>query len=204
MNYYTFIRFYNQYDSRQSFKYELKVMYKNTTQGYGHITKLLHWLSAMVIFTLFGLGFWMVDLTYYSEWYKIAPHWHKSIGILLLIATLIRLVWRSSNVKPDAIVTHSPVVRKGAHIAHFLLYGLLLVLMCSGYLISTADGRAISVFDWLDVPALGELFSNQEDISGIIHEYVAYILISTAVLHALAAIKHHVIDKDATLTRMFK
>ena len=85
-----------------------------------------------------------------------------------------------------------------------MLYGLLLVLMCSGYLISTADGRAISVFNWFDVPALGELFSNQEDISGLIHEYVAYILISIAVLHALAAIKHHVIDKDATLTRMFK
>ena len=179
-------------------------MYKNTTQGYGRITKLLHWLSAIAIFVLFGLGFWMVDLTYYSEWYRTAPHWHKSVGILLLIATLLRLVWRKINIKPDAIDTHSAVVRKSTHIAHFMLYGLLLVLMCSGYLISTADGRAISVFNWFDVPALGELFSNQEDISGLIHEYVAYILISIAVLHALAAIKHHVIDKDATLTRMFK
>ncbi|WDE04171.1 cytochrome b [Thalassomonas viridans] len=179
-------------------------MYKNTTQGYGRIAKLFHWLSAVVIFALFGLGFWMVDLTYYSEWYKTAPHWHKSIGILLLIATVLRLVWRKINITPDAIETHSVAVRKSAHIAHVLLYGLLLVLMCSGYLISTADGRAISVFNWFDVPALGKLFSNQEDISGIVHEYAAYILISTAVLHALAAIKHHVIDKDATLTRMFK
>ena len=179
-------------------------MYKNTTQGYGRITKILHWLSAIVVFALFALGFWMVDLTYYSQWYKTAPYWHKSIGIILFIATLLRLIWRAVNAKPDAIASHSPMVRKSAHLAHIILYTLLLVLMISGYLISTADGRAITVFNWLDVPALGELFSDQEDISGLIHEYSAYILISTAVLHALAAIKHHVIDKDATLQRMLK
>ena len=74
--------------------------------------------------------------------------------------------------------------------------------MISGYLMSTSDNRAIEIFNWFSVPALGELFANQEDISGMIHEYAAYILIAVSAIHALAAMKHHIIDKDETLKRM--
>jgi len=179
-------------------------MWKNTEFGYGHITKLIHWLSALTVFGLFGVGFWMVDLTYYSEWYKTAPHWHKSVGILLFMVTLFRLGWRCYNTSPTAINSHSTFTKTAASLGHLALYLLLLVLMFSGYLISTADERSIEVFTWFEVPALGELFDDQADISGLIHEYVAYSLIGLSVLHALAAIKHHFIDKDQTLTRMLR
>jgi len=177
-------------------------MWKNTDNSYGTIAKLLHWLSALVIFALFALGFWMVDLTYYSQWYKTAPHWHKSIGILLFIATFFRLIWRKYNVSPVSVETHSKLVQAGAKLAHGLIYILLVFLMISGYLISTADDRAIEVFDWFEVMAFGELFDKQADIAGIIHQYVAYGLIAFSLLHGFAAIKHHVIDKDETLKRM--
>lgn len=74
--------------------------------------------------------------------------------------------------------------------------------MISGYLISTEDGRPIAVFGWFSVPALGALFDNQADIAGLVHEYVAYSLITLALLHAVAALKHHFFDKDHTLKRM--
>jgi len=177
-------------------------MLKNTENKYGIIAKTLHWISALTVLGLFVVGYWMVDLTYYSEWYKTAPLWHKSIGVLLLIASLFRLFWRFYSPAPKAITSHSKQVKLSSSLAHIAIYILLFTLMTSGYLISTADGRGIAVFNWFSVPTLGEIFSEQADIAGLIHKYVAYALIALSLLHAVAAVKHHVIDKDDTLKRM--
>ena len=74
--------------------------------------------------------------------------------------------------------------------------------MFSGYLISTADGRGVSVFGLFEVPASLTGIPDQEDVAGVLHEWLAWGLIILAGLHALAAIKHHFIDRDATLSRM--
>jgi cytochrome b561 len=76
------------------------------------------------------------------------------------------------------------------------------VLMIAGYLISTADGKGIIVFDLFEVPALYTGIPNQEDLAGLVHEYLAWTLVVFAGLHALAALKHHYIDRDVTLLRM--
>jgi cytochrome b561 len=179
-------------------------MLKNTKQKFGLVTKLFHWLSAMTIFGLFALGYWMVDLDYYSEWYQTAPHWHESIGLLLLVITIARLIWRTINIKPAAVETHTIMEQRSSAIVHVVLYLLLILMMFSGYLIPTADDRVISVFTWFDVPSLGQLFAEQEEVAGTIHKYGSYTIISIAVIHALAALKHHLIDKDDTLIRMIK
>lgn len=177
-------------------------MTKQAINSYPLVSKLSHWISAITIIGLFALGFWMVDLTYYSSWYKTAPHWHKSIGILLLLATVVRLVYKLKQPKVLPVASHSKLVKKASKFTHIMLYLMMITLMISGYLISTADGRAIEVFNWFSVASLGELFTNQEDISGLVHKYLAYSLIALVVVHAVAAIKHHVIDKDDTLKRM--
>ena len=177
-------------------------MIKNSTTQYGVMAKILHWVSALAVIALFILGFWMVDLTYYSQWYKTAPLWHKSVGILLFIVSFFRVFWRFYDSAPQPLASHSKQVKLASTLVHKAIYVLLFSLLTSGYLISTADGRAIEVFNWFNVPGLGELFSNQADIAGLIHEYIAYTLIGLSLLHALAAIKHHVIDKDETLKRM--
>lgn len=74
--------------------------------------------------------------------------------------------------------------------------------MITGYLISTADGRGIEIFEFITIPAYGAIIENQEDIAGLVHKWLAYSLIMLAILHALAALKHHLIDKDNTLNRM--
>jgi cytochrome b561 len=79
----------------------------------------------------------------------------------------------------------------------------MLALFISGYLISTADGRAIEVFGWFELPATLTLV-NQEDVAGVIHWGLAWTLMATVALHAVAAIKHHWLDKDKTLVRMLK
>lgn len=177
-------------------------MLRNSNQTYGLVTIGLHWLSALAVIGLFALGLWMVELTYYSSWYKTAPDIHKSVGVLLLMATLFRLIWRACSVQPEAEPSHKAWEKRAASIAHLGLYTLLLVIMFAGLLISTADGRGVMVFNWFELPAIGELFENQADIAGLIHEYAAYSLIGLVVVHAAGAIKHHVIDKDNTLMKM--
>lgn len=173
---------------------------KSEIKRYSAIARFFHWSSALTVFGLFGVGLWMVDLTYYSEWYKTAPHWHKSIGILLAFLTLARVIWKHLSVSPK--IEGKPFEVLAAKWVHIAMYALLFVMFFSGYLISTADGRGIEVFGWFEVPSIGELFANQPDIAGNIHYYSALTLIGLAALHGIAALKHHFIDKDDTLRKM--
>ncbi len=177
-------------------------MLSNSLSHFGVISRLIHWLSAITVFGLFALGYWMMGLDYYSQWYQTAPHWHESVGILLLLATIFRLVWRTVQILPLPIASHTDSEIKKAKAVHHILYALLFTMFITGYLVPTADDRAIEVFTWFSIPSIGELFSNQEDIAGVIHEYCAYAIITLALIHALAAIKHHFVDKDETLQRM--
>ncbi|MEE4244019.1 MAG: cytochrome b [Kangiellaceae bacterium] len=177
-------------------------MLKNTSQNYGLVSKLLHWAVALMVISLFSVGVWMVELDYYSEWYKQAPFLHKSFGIVLAIIMVARLVWRWLNPRPEHLASHTHLEQLVAHIAHIVLYLLIFSLIASGYLISTADNRGIDVFNWFTVPSMGSFVENQEDIAGLFHEWIAYGLIGLVVVHALAALKHHFIDKDQTLKRM--
>lgn len=175
-----------------------------TNKGYSWTSIVLHWLVAFIVIGLFASGFWMVDLSYYSSWYKTAPFWHKSVGVLLLVMMLYRVLWRLLNGAASPLATHSKSVQRASHITHLTLYCLIFLIICSGYLISTADGRPIEVFGWFNLPSAGELFAEQADKAGLVHEYAAYGLIALAVLHAAAALKHHFFDKDDTLKRILK
>ena len=179
------------------------IIINEQVKGYSFSLKVLHWLSAIIIFGLFGLGFWMVELDYYSPYYQSAPALHKSIGICYVVLLFARLVIRAFAELPSAIDSHHPIERAISSFVHRFFYFLLLLIVISGYLISTADGRAISVFELFEIPSLGSFVENQEDYAGDIHKWLAYGLIGLAVIHALAAIKHQFVDKDQTLKRMF-
>jgi cytochrome b561 len=174
---------------------------RDTIDGYGLVSRLFHWLMAVAIFAMFGLGFWMVRLDYYNPYYNAAPEIHRSFGMLLLFALVIRWLWRAGNIKPagDAL---TPLEQKASLAAHWSFYVLLLALMVSGYLISTAGGRPIGVFGWFSVPSLIQVHS-LEDRAGVAHRVLAYAVIGLALVHALAALKHHFVDKGTILTRMW-
>lgn len=176
--------------------------WRNSTSRYGLLSILLHWIVAVCVFGMFGLGFWMVDLDYYSSWYKTAPDLHKSIGLCLLALMLFRLFWRWFSPPPLPLANHGLWVRRASKAGHWLLYVLMFVLMLSGYLISTADGRGVSVFGLFEVPASLTSIPDQEDVAGLLHEWLAWALVIFAGLHGLAALKHHLIDHDTTLKRM--
>jgi len=173
---------------------------KNTARTYGWPAITLHWVMAVVILGLFGLGVWMRSLSYYDTWYHRAPDLHQTIGMVALALLLFRLFWVSINVKPHTLGT--PWERIGGVIAHRLFYVLMLIIMASGYLIPTAEAEGFDMFGGMHVSALFSLTPQQADINGAIHKYSAWAIIVLAVLHMAAAFKHHLINRDATLFRM--
>jgi cytochrome b561 len=173
---------------------------RNTHDRYGWMSLWLHWLMALGIIVLYGLGLWIDEMTYSDPLYQTIPLIHESMGILLLAMLVFRYVWRLINIEPfgDDL---KPLERLAAKIAHRGLYVLILALSISGYLISTADGRAIDVFDWFQLPSLMQA-RHQEDIAGDVHEILADAVLIIAAIHALAALKHHYLDGGDSLRRM--
>ena len=177
-------------------------MLKNTKSQYGKVSIIIHWVSAVVIIGQFSFGLYMLSLDYYDPNYKVLPHYHKGIGILFAMLLLLRIVWRRINPHPDPAPGVEKWEERIASWVQSTLLLLLVVVVILGYLISTAKGDSISVFGWFEVPATITFIKNQEDIAGALHYWFALAVIILASLHALAALKHHFINKDRTLMRM--
>jgi len=178
-------------------------MLKNTSSGYGLIAILLHWIMVLAIFGMFGLGLYMVELTYYDSWYHGSLETHKAIGVLVALVLIGRYVWRLFNTTPAGL-SEKKIENTAAHVAHMALYLVMAALLISGYLISTADGRSVEVFGLFSVPATLTDRGSQEEIAGEVHEILAWLLMAMVAVHALAALKHHFINRDNTVKRMLK
>ena len=173
---------------------------KNTEYRYGSMAMLLHWLLAIVIVVLFASGLWMLSLDYYDPWYTSVPFYHKAVGMLVVGLMLWRLLWRLFNISPS-LDDIAPWEKRIALLVHWSFYLLILLIGFTGYVISTGDGQSVDVFGLISVPPMS--FSPiSAKLSGDLHEYLAYVLMGFALLHTLAALKHHFIDKKSTLRRM--
>ena len=180
----------------------MTVQWRNTAETYGLVTVLLHWLLALAIIGLFALGLWMVELDYYNAWYQSAPWWHKGFGVVVGLLMLLRWLWRLGNPVPGPEPTLSKLEWRLAVLGQYLFYALVALIVVSGFLIVTAEGEGLSVFDWFVIPALPSTIEQQEDLAGEVHKYLAWLLIGLAVLHSLAAFRHHFLAKDRTLLKI--
>lgn len=176
---------------------------QHTARRYDLFSVLLHWSIALFTIALFASGLWMVDLGYYDNWYYQAPWWHKGIGVITALLVALRWLWQIFRIKPAAIATTARWQRLMARFIHKLMNLAIILLFVSGYLMVTAKGDGLGVFNWFTIPALFNDQAGWSDLVGSLHLWIAWFIIALALLHALAALKHHFIDKDATLTRMF-
>lgn len=176
--------------------------WKNRPDGYGLVSVFAHWLVALITIGLFALGYWMVELNYYHAWYNRAPHLHVSVGVLLTLFIFLWLAWMRISARPGAVDASSRWTNFLSRVVHSVLLLLILLLGVSGYLIPTAEGQALKVFDWFSLPALPAINAQQASVAGEIHRVLAYVLIGLVSLHVSAALKHHFYNRDATLKRM--
>lgn len=176
---------------------------KNTEKTYGVVHVALHWISALAVFGLFASGLWIQTLNYYSSWYRVAPEVHKSVGFVLVLLMIFRLVWRHIGGSPTAMATHKAWEKISAKLVHIFFYLAIVLMFVSGYFITTAKGQPLEVLGIIAIPATITSSDSLQYLAEDAHKWSAYTIIAVAVLHALAALKHHFIDRDKTLVRMF-
>lgn len=178
-------------------------MLTNSPDRFGLIAVLLHWLIAAGVIAEFALGLYMTGLDYYDPMSQMLPHIHESVGILLAVAILLRIVWALVSTRPIPGSGVGRVELVASRLAQWTMQLLMVAVVVFGYLLSTAEGAGIPVFDWFTVPATVSLgMDEQEDICLFLHYWLAWTLIGLACVHALGALKHHFVDRDKTLLSM--
>jgi cytochrome b561 len=175
-------------------------MFSDTSERYGLISRLLHWLTVLLVVGMLLGGAIMTSLPsggLKSLIYAI----HKSTGVVIWLVTALRLAWRLFNPAPRAL-GRSAGLNYLARVLHVCLYVLLFLQPLLGVLMSQSFGYPVSVFGWFELPglvwqapALGQLFREA-------HGATAVVLTAAVAIHAAAALKHHFIDRDRTLMRM--
>jgi cytochrome b561 len=156
---------------------------------------------AVVIFGLLIAGYSMTAMAFSPlklQVYMI----HKSFGMTIFALVLARLAWRLYSPPPKALDTHQPWEKILSKIVHLLLYCGMIGLPLSGWLMSSAAEYPNSYFGLFDFPMLSgkdeALFIRMRTL----HELFGFMMVAGIGLHFLGAAKHHVIDRDQTLTRM--
>lgn len=180
----------------------MRTRWRNSPEGYGRVSRLLHWSIALGIFGLVGLGWYMVGLTYFDPLYHTALTWHKAIGMGVLLLATMFLGWKLVSPSPAHPASLGLLQRRAAAAVHALLYFMMLTIPLTGYLISTSDGKPIELAWGLAVPALFNVAPWLRDLAIEVHYWCAYGTTALAMGHAGAALKHQFIDRDGILSRM--
>lgn len=173
----------------------------NTKDSFSLTTKLLHWLIALHMMGLIALGWWMIDLSFYSSWYYFAPFLHKSFGLIVFVLGVILLVTKSRK-RPAPMNNHSRLESFASKIAHWLLFASVITIPVSGYIFTTFTGDPVSFFNLFELPALLSVSETLRDWAIDFHIYASYGLLAVILAHAGGALKHHFLDRDRTLRRM--
>jgi cytochrome b561 len=169
--------------------------------NYGPAAQLGHWLTALLLVGSFWLGYTMTDMALSPAKLRFYS-WHKWVGVTVFALALLRLGWRQWAGVPALPPSMRRWERVLAQAVHVLLYLLLLAAPLSGWLMSSAKGYQTVYLGLLPIPdligknaALGERL---ETLHGLLTTGLLYVI----ALHALAAVKHHFIDRDEVLARM--
>lgn len=168
---------------------------------YTRTAMLLHWLMAVFILGLFGLGIYMAGLPLSPQKLKLYSY-HKWAGITVLTLALLRVLWRITHQPPPLPASQPRWQQLAAHAGHGLLYVLIFAAPLSGWLMSSALGFPVVWFGVLPLPDL--IAKNKElgELLKLVHQYLNYVFLAVVVGHAIAAIKHQWLDRDGTLSRM--
>jgi cytochrome b561 len=179
---------------------------------YTTVAIALHWMIAMSILVLMVAGVWMVDAIKKPETRALAfdvYQWHKSLGLTVLVLTVVRIAWRLANPPPPLPEAMPILHRRLAAVTHVVFYALMLMIPLAGWAMVSASKFGLptivfGLFEWPHVPGVADHADKAaiEAWTKTAHKAMAYGLGVLLVLHVGAALKHHVVDRDDVLARM--
>jgi len=176
----------------------------NSPTEYTSTAKLLHWLVAGLVviqLVLANLGESAEDADDLVRELALFAN-HRSVGITILTLIIIRLLWRWRNPAPRLPETVPRWQITASRVSHYSLYGILLAMPVSGWLMSSAADVSVTWFNLVQMPDIVAPDHELEEIFEEVHELLAKLLFVIASLHILAALKHGFFDKDGVLQRM--
>lgn len=164
---------------------------------YSNISILLHWLIAGLLITNV-----VIAIAMHSDpaWFA----WHKSIGISVLLLTLVRVVWRLTHPWPRFPDTMPNWERAASRTTHIAFYVLLLAVPLLGWAAVSAGtrgtGTLFGAIQWFDLP-VGKS-KELRDLLGDLHGWVVYGTLALIAAHIGGALKHQFFDEDVVFHRM--
>jgi len=178
----------------------------NTQDGYGELTKFLHWLVvALFAFQFFSSTIMTridVNETTLGLTQGTFYNWHKSIGLIALIVAVVRLLVRKSGQLPDWAPTLSAGERRFIHRAEQLLYTAMFVMPVSGFLYVMAGGYGVRLFGVLDLSNPIGAHTWLATAAKWTHVVTSYVLLAALIGHVGLVLRHQLVLKDCLLHRM--
>jgi cytochrome b561 len=170
---------------------------------YTAVAVTLHWLIAALVLAQLALGWWMIDIPkeppgQRAYWFNL----HKSIGMTIALLVLVRIAWRLRHPAPALPSSVPAWQRRAAAVSHAMLYACLLGMPLAGLLGSTFSGYPIKYFG-ITLPAWGYKSAPLKELFSSIHLGFAWVFMALIALHAAAALKHLLVDRDAVFWRMW-
>ena len=169
--------------------------------GYPSSSKLFHWLVAISVIIQAPLGV-IIGNAELGAWQDRLYNFHKSMGVLILILMVLRLLNRLIVGAPAPEPTIAPWQRSLSSAVHGLLYVLLILQAIIGYLANSAFGAGTPFFGLFEIPPM---IANNEPLSNTLfmfHRWIGIALILLVGLHVAAALQHYFIQRDGVLQRM--
>jgi cytochrome b561 len=169
---------------------------------YSTVSILLHWTIFILIFANATFGGWMEDAAPPEKLSAFALH--KSVGILILALSLLRLGWRIAHPFPPFPETMRNWERVLARGTHVLFYVLMIGAPLLGWAAASAGGApTVPLFDLLPGPNLP--VPQDDDLAkalGGLHKLMVKAIYVVLAVHVLGALKHQFLDRDEILHRM--
>jgi len=175
-------------------------------QRYNAVAITLHWVMAICFVLMLGSGLAMINFIVDPSLKFQLFQWHKSLGVLLLLAFFLRLAVRLVAVTPP-LPPLPKWERFAAKLGHIGLYVWMIALPLTGWAMVSASpyGLPTIVFGWFEWPHVEPLYANEGayKLAKLAHWVMAYIFIALILGHIGAVIKHTVHDKTPLLRRMW-
>jgi cytochrome b561 len=172
----------------------------DTPTSYGSVSRINHWVGALLVLLLLGIGLYFEGLPKGEErrfWRAL----HVAIGTLAALFLLWRVFWRLRSTSPLAL-PQAPALQLFSKVVHWLLLLAIAVMAVTGPLTIWSVGRPLAVFDLLSIPSpFGEFRAWHEPMEEI-HGFTANAIIALVGLHLVGVIKHQFVNRDNILARM--
>ena len=175
--------------------------WKNTNLRYGTLSIALHWLMFLLMVAVYATIELRELFPKGSDPRETMKALHFMLGLSVLLLVTLRLYARVTSATPIITPELSPAQHLAAKLGHLALYGLMIAMPILGWLILSAAAKPIPFFG-LELPALtGENKALAKSLKEI-HETIGVLGYYLVAAHVLAALYHHHIRKDNTLTRI--